>query len=63
MVVGRKPILQQNWLMIELTLALFKQSREYQGMLELVWRLALIIESMVWEAVGASAPWKVKAVA
>jgi len=43
MVVGRKPILQQNWLMIELTLALFKQSREYQEMLELVrlWLLRL----------------------
>jgi nitrogenase molybdenum-cofactor synthesis protein NifE len=32
----------------------------YQGMLELVRQLALTIESPVWEAVRAPAPWKVK---
>ena len=30
----------------------------YQGMLELVRQLALTIESPVWEAVRAKAPWK-----
>jgi nitrogenase molybdenum-cofactor synthesis protein NifE len=30
----------------------------YQGMLELVRQLALTIESPVWEAVRAPAPWK-----
>ncbi len=32
----------------------------YQGMLELVRQLALTIESPVWEAVRAPAPWKIK---
>ena len=32
----------------------------YRGMLELVRQLALTIESPVWEAVRAPAPWKVK---
>jgi nitrogenase molybdenum-cofactor synthesis protein NifE len=31
----------------------------YQGMLELVRQLALTLESPVWEAVRATAPWKV----
>ena len=31
----------------------------YQGMLELVRQLALTIESPVWEAVRAPAPWKI----
>ena len=32
----------------------------YQGMLELVRQLALTIESPVWKAVRAPAPWKIK---
>ncbi len=35
----------------------------YQGMLELVRQLALTIESPVWPAVRATAPWKLKKVA
>jgi nitrogenase molybdenum-cofactor synthesis protein NifE len=35
----------------------------YQGMLELVRQLALTIESPVWQAVRAPAPWKVKVAA
>jgi nitrogenase molybdenum-cofactor synthesis protein NifE len=31
----------------------------YQGMLELVRQLALTIESPIWEAVRALAPWKI----
>ena len=45
---------------LDLNLEVYGIYEGYQGMLELVRQLALTIESPVWQAVRAPAPWKIK---